>query len=192
MAGGVLLIGAALLLMYYNRATDARSNLRAEKALSAVQTVISERKTAPPAASAAPQNDPADMPEIELDGYGYIGWLSLPALELELPVMSRWDLTRLKTAPCRYYGSVNTGDFVIAGHNYTRHFGGLSLLEPGEAVIFTDVNGVSYIYEVALLETLEATAVRTMIDSDYDLTLYTCTYGGQNRVTVRCDLILEQ
>ena len=31
------------------------------------------------------------------------------------------------------------------------------------------------------------TAVEEMTAGEYDLTLFTCTYGGQSRVTVRCD-----
>jgi sortase A len=42
---------------------------------------------------------------------------------------------------------------------------------------------------VAEVETLEPTAVEEMTNSGYALTLFTCTYGGQSRVTVRCDLV---
>ena len=51
---------------------------------------------------------------------------------------------------------------------------------------FTDVTGVDYYYEVVLLETLPPTATEEMITSGFDLSLYTCTPGGGNRVTVRC------
>ncbi len=45
--------------------------------------------------------DPYDpeMTVVEIDGYGYVGVLTIPALELELPVMSEWDAARLKIAP---------------------------------------------------------------------------------------------
>ena len=77
-------------------------------------------------------------------------------------------------------------DFVIAAHNYAAHFGRLSELCPGDIVIFTDVQGVEHYYEVVLLETLPPTATKAMITSGFDLSLYTCTPGGGNRVTVRC------
>ena len=41
-------------------------------------------------------------------------------------------------------------------------------------------------YTVAEVTTLEPTAVEQMTDSGYNLTLFTCTYGGKSRVTVRC------
>ena len=36
------------------------------------------------------------------------------------------------------------------------------------------------------VETLAPTAVDEMTGGDWDLTLFTCTYSGQARVTVRC------
>ena len=39
------------------------------------------------------------------------------------------------------------------------------------------------------LETLDADAVDYMSAGDWDLTLFTCTYGGQSRVTIRCEEI---
>ena len=38
----------------------------------------------------------------------------------------------------------------------------------------------------AFLEILQPTAVEEMTSGDYDLTLFTCTYGGATRFTVRC------
>lgn len=129
---------------------------------------------------------PTEMATIKVDGYDCIGILSLPVLELELPVLTGWSYTKLEKAPCLYYGSYYEKDFVIAAHNYTGHFGRLSELRAGDLVVFTDVNGTARYYEVVLLETLPEEATREMITSGFDLSLYTCTPGGANRVTVRC------
>lgn len=69
-----------------------------------------------------------EMTEVEIDGYYYIGYISIPALGMELPVMSDWSYPQLNISPCRYAGSTKTDDLVIAGHNYTRHFGGIKNL----------------------------------------------------------------
>ena len=53
-------------------------------------------------------------------------------------------------------------------------------------VSFTDAVGNVFLYTVAELETLGKTDVEEMQAGDWDLTLFTCTYGGKNRVTVRC------
>ena len=101
--------------------------------------------------------------------------------------MSSWSYPQLKIAPCRYYGSVKTRDLVIAAHNYSRHFGNIKNLSAGDQVYFIDVEGVISSYEVAEVDTLNPTDVENMTSSGYALTLFTCTYGGQSRVTVRCN-----
>ena len=180
---GAALLIAALSLLLYNWTENVNAGNAADEILPVIIEAIEESE----------DNSTEDVIETdtemtveELEGYGYIGYLSIPVLELELPVMSEWDYTRLKIAPCRYFGSTKTDDLVICGHNYTRHFGTLKNLQPGDQVFFTDMDGVTITYDVKEVETLQPTQISGMIESDYDLTLYTCTYGGQSRVTVRC------
>ena len=133
-----------------------------------------------------PVDIPMEMLTAQVDGYDSIGVLSIPVLELELPVLTDWSYAKLKIAPCHYFGSCYEKDFVIAAHNYQSHFGRLSALQPEDLILFTDISGTVHCYEVALLETLPADATEEMITSGFDLSLYTCTPGGSNRVTVRC------
>ena len=49
------------------------------------------------------------------------------------------------------------------------------------------MDGLATRYEVTATEVLNPTAVEDMTSGEYDLTLFTCTYGGENRITVRCD-----
>ncbi len=128
-----------------------------------------------------------ELPVIEIDGYEYVGCIDIPALDLKLPVMSEWDYDRLKTAPCRQFGSSRTDNLVIAAHNYKKHFGYLSKLEIGDTVFFTDMDGIENTYKVSVVDTLMPTEVERVQNSDYDLILYTCTYDGKTRVTVFCN-----
>lgn len=130
-----------------------------------------------------------EMTEVEIGGYGYIGYLSIPDLNLDLPVMGDWDYTRLKKAPCRYSGSVRGENLVIMAHNYRAHFGFLSELTEGASVIFTDMDGIKTKYQVVTQDVLVPTAVEEMTSGEFDLTLFTCTYGGQSRVTVYCNQV---
>ena len=71
-------------------------------------------------------NPDMEMPEIQLSGLdnaSCIGTLKIPALHLELPVLSEWSYPLLRKAPCRYAGSAYKGNLVIAAHNYSSHFG---------------------------------------------------------------------
>lgn len=189
---GAALIFAALSLLIWNRQEDQRAGAMAERVLPR----IVQKLKAPPVQSDSGTEvlpDPYDptMTEMEIEGYAYVGYLSIPAINLQLPVMSQWDYVRLKLSPCRYAGSTKTDDLVICAHNYDRHFGKIRNLNPGDKVYFTDMDGVMWLYEAETVETLAPTDVEDMTAGDYDLTLFTCTYGGRSRVTVRCSRVKE-
>ena len=128
------------------------------------------------------------MEEVEIDGHVYIGYLSMPTVELELPIMSDWSYEKLTIAPCRYYGTLRGKDLVLLAHNYDRHFGRLNDLKVGDSVYFTEMDGTVTAYKVVARDILDPYAVEEMTAGLYDLTLFTCTYGGQSRVTVYCDM----
>ena len=54
---------------------------------------------------------------------------------------------------------------------------------------FTDIRGKQTDYRVELIDTLSPTAVEEITAGEYDLTLLTCTYSGEARVTVRANRI---
>ena len=199
---GVACLLAAIGFVVYNRWEAENAADISQSLLQDVQLVIDENKTNDPLQSEngntdSVENDglpedaktPTEMATIKVDGYDCIGILSVPVLELELPVLTEWSYAKLKQAPCHYYGSYYEADFVIAAHNYKAHFGRLPELQKGDSVFITDVNGDTYCYEVILLETLPKEATKEMITSGFDLSLYTCTLGGANRVTVRCNAV---
>lgn len=211
---GAALVIAALLLFIVNRREDERAGAAADALLPDVVAEIERRNAElttetlspavtpgadPGAATVEPTVgstrtpsryvDPYDteMTEVVIRGYSYVGYLSIPKLGLELPVMSDWSYPRLRVAPCRYSGSTKTDDLVILAHNYARHFGRLRDLSPGDAIIFTDMNGVVTRYRVIELEEMSPYAVTDMVSGEYDLTLFTCTYGGRTRFAIRAD-----
>ncbi len=184
---GLLLVAASLGLFVYNQ-WDAG---RAQEASATVLTALTEKELENPAEE-APQEQQREMTEVNIDGYDYIGYVSVPSQDLELPVMSQWSYEGLKIAPGRYNGSVFTRDLVIAGHNYPRHFRPIRELAEGDEVDFTDMDGEVWIYEVSGVETLQPTQIEEMTTAeqagDWDLTLFTCNAGGSTRCAVRCVL----
>ncbi len=177
---GAVLILSALLLLGYNRLESDRAAQNAEKLLHEVHEKIPKE----PQPALQPEEPQASV--IEVEGYPCIGTLAIPDLELELPVLDDWSYKRLKVAPCRQFGSAQTDDLVIAAHNYKRHFGLLKTLPQGTPVTFTDVNGTVYNYQIDRVQTLQPTDVELVENSEAELVLYTCTYGGKTRVTVFC------
>lgn len=194
MMGGLLLMAAALFLTCYNLWEERRAEASASAALEQIlpELPTAEAPVPPPEdiqEAVIPDdllNPEMEMPTVETDGQAYIGVVAIPALELELPVISQWSYPHLKIAPCRFEGSVYSDDLIIAGHNYRSHFGGLKNLRPGDEVTFTDVEGDVFRYTVAELETLDGNDLEGLESGEWDLTLFTCTLARTTRVVVRC------
>lgn len=194
---GILMMLGASALLLYNRQESRNALQASQSALAAMRSEVTAETSAPedpylnrvnPYDQAAAEIA-AKMTEVEIDGELYIGYLSIPVLELELPVISEWSYERLQIAPCRQFGSTKTDDLVIAAHNYASHFGKLSQLRQGDLLTFTDMDSEVILYEVAAVDVLEPTAVETVKNSIFDLVLYTCTYGGETRVVVFCNRV---
>lgn len=168
-------------------AATPEATVEAEEVLQATQAVL-------PLATAAPDYirfPEMEMPTVEMDGEMYIGTVEIPELGLVLPVMSEWSYPRLKKAPCRFSGSAYMDDLIVIAHNYVSHFGNLKKLRPGATVRFVDMTGNVFCYEVAETEILQPDQIEALQGTDYPLTLLTCTLGGETRVTVRCDKVME-
>ena len=182
---GLLLIAAALFLSVYNEweSREARNSAR---------QVIAQLCDALPTEAGEPTTLPdvrREMPVKTINGRDYIGVLSIPSLELELPVISQWDYPALKVAPCRYSGSLYQDNLIICAHNYASHFGKLKELQPGDTVLFTDMDEHVVTFQVVERETLNPMDTEGMEAGDWDLTLFTCTIGGQTRVTIRLERV---
>ena len=182
---GLLLIAAALFLSVYNEweSHEARDSAR---------QVIAQLCDELPTEAGEPTTLPdvrREMPVKTINGRDYIGVLSIPSLELELPVISQWDYPALKVAPCRYSGSLYQDNLIICAHNYASHFGKLKELQPGDTVLFTDMDEHVVTFRMVERETLNPMDTEGMEAGDWDLTLFTCTIGGQTRVTIRLERV---
>ena len=192
---GAVLMLSALLLFGFNALESWQAGLASQDALESLQAAMNTlpRETQPEESDTPEATEPETIPEptaltpVTIDGNTYIGYLSIPEFELELPIMDDWSMERLQVAPCLQYGSPLTNDAVIAGHNYKKHFLPLHDIQAGARVTFTDMTGYVIDYVVMEVKIIDPTNVYEVIDSEYDLILYTCTSSGQNRVTVRCN-----
>ena len=195
--GLLLLLGAGSLTAY-----NIWDGIRAERASQHIIQEMDIGQALVEALDREPDDDP-EMPVIEVEGYYYIGILEIPSLQLTLPVMDRWDYTRLKISPCVYSGSYKTDDLVICAHNYARHFSPVKWIDMGADVYLITVDCRVYHYQVINRETLQPGSVENMIENtnnttdgtitnEWDLTLFTCNTGGQTRCAVRCARIREE
>lgn len=131
-----------------------------------------------------PQIEP-DMPQKQYLDYSMIGTIRVPSVGIELPILSTWSYDLLKVAPCRYSGTLKGGDLILMGHNYKSHFTPLHAVAMGDTVEFEDVNGAVYRFTVAEITILYKNDGEKL-PSEYPLTLFTCSAGGQNRIVIRC------
>ena len=194
---GLLLLAAALFLWAYNGQESRRAGDSAQQVITELTQSLTQQPPAEAGAEAEQEEAPAvklpeylldaqrEMPEKTVNGLAYIGVLSIPSLNLELPVLSQWSYPNLKVAPCRYSGSLYQNDLIICAHNYASHFGRLKTLQPGDTLLFTDMDDQVVTFQMVERETLEPDDEEAMTTGQWDLTLFTCTPGGQTRVTVR-------
>ena len=190
---GGLLISAALFLSVYNLYDAKMAEKSVEKVSEQLHSAVAENiqqefaeELHIPDYERYPE---MEMPTVEIDGENYVGFLEIPQLNLSLPIMGgEWSERKLKKAPCLYDGSVYLDNMVIAGHNYRSHFSGLKNLKEGTEIYFIDADGNVFSYTLAWTEVIGEYDIHEMLstDEEWDLTLFTCTYGGRDRYTLRC------
>ena len=184
---GTLLIIVALFIIGNNILDEYNANKTSINAINNLTTLIPEQKKIPDYML----NPNMDMPVATVDGWDYVGIINIKGIDIVLPVIDKWSDKASYISPCKFYGSVYKDNMVIAAHNFPSHFGKIAKLDEEDVIIFTDMAGNSFSYRPVVLEIIEPTDVDKMINNDYDLTLFTCTIGGQQRVTVRCERIIE-
>ena len=192
---GLLLIGAALTLTIYNFSESDRAEGDSaeivEELVNQLEEIVDDKEE-----DATAETTPEyilfpekEMPTIKIGNERYIGYIEIPGLRLKLPVAAgEWTMAKLEKAPCHISGTPYLGNLVIAGHDYRSHFGNLPTLKIGSEIIFTDAEGNVFEYEIGWTEVIKGNDGASMVsgDEEWDLTLYTCTWSGRDRYTVRC------
>lgn len=200
---GLLLLIAALALILGNLWEDKQAGRAADEAIKQLKPIVTQTiqsETSPD--SDVPGNSSLDeiqkpiqayeidptipMPTETVENRDYIGILEIPAVDIELPILSKWSYPNLKVSPCRFTGSVYTNDMILCGHDYSTHFRPLRNMQSGEKVTFTDIDGNSFVYTVDYIETINGKDMEGLTAGEWDLSLFTCTTDGAARVVVRC------
>ena len=204
---GTMLILSALFLCVWNLRESEQAYEISQDVLMELKQSIPEAKPAeqkqdtyvPPAVNPADdlfapyeqqkeEDEPKGPQPICVDGAYYCGFITLPSLNLELPVMQEWSYPNLKKSPCRYDGEAVSKNLILAAHNYTRHFGKIRRLNVDDEIYFTDTEGVQYRFRVINTQEIggyDLEKLKAGAGEDWDITLFTCTLGGQSRVVVR-------
>lgn len=196
MALGVAFLAGAAGLLLYNQQEAERAAAASAALMPKISAAIAENSHTEPTTSthiAAPlEPENPEMKTVEIDGHEYIGFLTIPKLGLELPVMAQWSMENLKIAPARFTGTTMEENLVLVAHNYKKHFGPIRRLKAGDEVLFVDMENTAIVYHVVATDAVPPTAVEEVTAGAYDLALVTCTYGGNTRLVVYCDVYVPE
>ncbi len=189
MTFGAMLVAAALSLAVYNIYTDKQAEKKSGTVLVKLEDEIAQRSDENInnnfISSNQNQDEIKDMETVSINSKNYIGIIDIPAIGIKLPVLSEWNYDNLDIAPCRYSGSIDDG-LILAAHNYSGHFGKLKNLILDDEVYFIDINGRVYDFFVDHIEIIDGNQPDEMLAGDWDLSMFTCTFDGTERVTIRC------
>lgn len=185
LAGGVFVLVAVALTLYNVHLENTAKKLSSEVlSLMELEDIIKNQNNLPDYMV----NPDMDMPIKKIEAKGFVGMISIPAIDMILPVMAECNLDNLKISPCVYAGTPYKNNLIIAGHDYKTHFGPINNLVRGDMITFIDTDGNVFDYEVMYTEIIDEKDIESMNNGEWDLTLFTCTYSGVTRITVRCRL----
>lgn len=175
---GVILVVASLGLGGYNLYDDYRSHIKAEEILEKLEERMCDEKN-------EQSHNSLDIEESE-----YCGILSIPQIDLRIPVSSKYTFSQMKKSLCRYAGSLDKNNMVICGHNNRAFLGRLDEVYEGDSVYYTDMNGREYEFLIIITEYLDGDAVDKMLEDseEWDLSVFTCNYSGNLRYVIRCKM----
>ena len=187
---GALLVLAGMGLTGYNMYDDARAGRESYEIVQILAEDLQPELLHPASSLETEEEilveDNRTLPVKNVHGRQYVGLLQIPKLNLELPVQTPWSLDNLAVTPCLYAGDPYHNNLVICAHNFDSHFGQIKTLEEGDEVLFVAMDAEVFHYKLSAQDVLTPTSVKEMTEgADWDMTLFTCTLGGEYRVTVR-------
>ena len=187
---GLLLILIALGICIYNVVTDYLAGKYSKEALTELENTLDIPKDDTINSNDYLNNPAEEMPISKVNGKNYIGIISIPSINIELPVLNEYTDKNLNIAPVLLKGSIYKRNAVIIAHNSTSHFKKIQKLKKGDLVSFTDLDGHIFRYEVVNKENISEQTPDLLDEGDWDLSLFTCTSSNiKFRTTVRLKLI---
>ena len=154
----LMIFSAHFLLRYRSNTKDMEDNSR--ELLRELERVIPKD----PVMTQDPvYKDASSMPAIDIKGISCIGVLKVPKIGLELPVANNGS--DIGFTPIHVSGTPHTTDFVIEALGYSSQFGPLSELELKDNLIFVDLYGYQYSYEITGIVSGTAEQLQAMDDA---------------------------
>ncbi len=188
-AVGIILLSSAIALEAKNISADRKGKESSERIVYEIKEIITD-DFIDSSVSDGVSNDDENVDDdfVIIDDVKYCGIITIPAIEVELPVSYDYSYEQMSESLCRYCGSLEDGDMIICGHNYRSFLQNLDRINEGDSIIFTDHSGLSYEYTVNEIQLIGGYELRKLLEggSDWDMSLFTCNYSGYYRYVLRC------
>ncbi len=107
---------------------------------------------------------------------------------MKLPIRASWDKTAVKKVPCVFTGNPYEGTLIIGGIDAEGQFDFVSKIDIGDEVTVSDMKGYVFSYMVSTVKHAKNAKAKTLIDDNYDLTLFAKDKKTGDWLLVRCNM----
>ena len=180
------LLGLALILTAVGiLAVQQIQNILARKANEQLVAMIDGQLPEKTSGSPADYSD-ARMPVLQVDGVDYVCLIEVPELGVQLPVRNVWDTKDLSHGPCRYWGSIYDGSFILGGSYLEGQFDFCSRLDLGQRIVIRDMLGAEFRCSVSRIDRSSSVEFEEFSHEEYPLTLFVREKYESRYILVRC------
>lgn len=178
--GTALLLAAALFLLL-SRLSAERAEIDCDAAAAYMESVL-------PTRTAGLKEDRANknMPALSYGGQDFSALLTVKRLSVKLPVRASWDKSAVNSVPCVFTGNPYDGTLIIGGVDAEGQFDFVPKIDVGDEIAVTDMKGYEFVYTVSTVKHAKNSKASTLIDGEYDLTLFTKDKRTGDWLLVRC------
>lgn len=137
--------------------------------------------------TSAPDSASPYLETVNLSGYEVTGILQIADLNQSWPIIASGDAAKTAKIPSIYGGNPASGDLVIADGADNQQFSGLKDLPDGSKVIFTDISGREYRYQLATVETVPSGKLSAISRhrERWDAAIITPNFSGRSQIVTR-------
>jgi sortase A len=143
LVGGLMLVSALTALLYWQWNIN-HSQKQASIYVETLHNLMPQPQNAVPE-----ERRDNTMSVLSVDGVDFVGIVELPRYGSVLPVCGNWG--RTSQYPCRFGGSIYDGSLQIGATTQKGQYSFYREISVGDTVIFTDVEGNRYIFQVAAM-----------------------------------------
>ena len=137
--------------------------------------------------TSAPDGASPYLETVNLSGYEVTGILQIPDLNRSWPIIASGDAAATAKIPSIYGGNPAGGDLVITDSADNRQFASLKGLPDGSKVVFTDISGHEYRYQLATVETVPSSKLSAIARhrERWDAAIITPNFSGRSQIVIR-------